>query len=137
MSASNTHTCLSQIKLGDIQHVIRLCETGTSAEEVYTTLRVSPTLMSRIMEALQLYETPDTTSVSRKNMTLGDKIWVLHYIKKSRVTQKSERSLEYLSSLLFVRKCGSRNTGPRSDKLPIFCETPVVRKVPRNRCGAY
>ena len=38
--------------------------------------------MSKIMETRNQYETPDTTSVSRKNMTLGDKIRVLHYIKK-------------------------------------------------------
>ena len=69
-----TRTCLNQLNLHDMLHAVRLCETDTSAEEVCTSLRVSPTLMSRIMETRQLYETPDTIFVSRKNMTYQENV---------------------------------------------------------------
>ena len=78
MSTTNTRTFLNQLKLCELLHVIQLCETVTSADEVCTTLRISSALMSKIMETRNQYENSDTTSVSRKNMTLGDKIRVLH-----------------------------------------------------------
>ena len=82
MSQQTPSSNIEGLILSQKLHVIRLHDAGLSVQEICSTANVTESIVPIILQTHQAYESPSSTPTSRKFLTLGDKIRVLHYLKK-------------------------------------------------------
>eukprot|EP00171_Calliarthron_tuberculosum_P023727 IDg23727t1 len=136
MNSLNAFRKLSQLSLGDKLSILRFLDEGNTVQEASATFNLDATSVTQIKNTRHFLEGIVSTNSRRRNLTLGDKLKVLHFIdKENSIKQAADK---YSVSTRTVRRIvNARTTLVEMDSAgsPIGVRRPLKGRLPGVECA--